>query len=81
MHSGDSFTHPICKCMDCAGERFKRAERKARTCNPDDYFSLVRDEDDLQSDFDRVQNALKEVQNDKRELIWTYYHKLVNEAN
>ena len=81
MHSGDSFTHPICKCMDCAGKRFERAEREARTCNPDDYFDLVREEDQLQRNIESRQKALKEIQNDKREFIWTYYHKLVNEVN
>lgn len=82
MHTGNKFgPGNICKCMDCAGQRFVRAEQEARTCAPDDFFELQREEDQLQRNLTHAQDALKVVKNDKYTLIMTYYHKLTKEDN
>lgn len=80
MHTGDRMGGSVCKCMSCAGARFERAEREARTADPDKYFSYQRREDILVEKQKEVERMLKEVKNDKRDLIMTYYHKLVEEG-
>jgi len=77
VHTGDKFGPVMCKCMDCAGKRFEKAEKFARKENPADYMELVLHEDRLTEDIEFAQNALKTIQKDKRDLIMTYYHALI----
>jgi uncharacterized membrane protein len=66
-----------CKCMECARQRFQKAEELAEIRKPDLYYDLRREEAQLKVELEKAQERLKRVESTKRDLVMSYY----NEAN
>lgn len=78
MHTGDKFGPVMCKCMDCAGKRFQRAERLARA-ESIDMADLEREEAQAAIDLKHAEDRARVARSDKHTLVMTYYHKLIQE--
>lgn len=79
MHTGESFGPAMCKCMDCAEKRYKRAEDAAMLADFDKVTDLMRKELELQSAITALKEQLKQVISQRRDIVMKAYHALIED--